>query len=69
MSTENGDEPAFPPCLSHETVTVIGLTKREWMSAMCLGAMVEKNYDFDTAAQEAVQYADALLAELSRATV
>jgi hypothetical protein len=76
----NGNDPAFPGETEYfhgkdeKTGTDIwdrfsGLTKREWMAALCLQGMLtdfgpDKNWIREQAAKEAIAFADALLAEL-----
>lgn len=69
------DEPAFP----HEVITCYesdiekgrhlksGLSKREYFAGLALQGLCQKYYDFNgVAAKIAVQFADALLAELEK---
>lgn len=67
---DNGNEPAYP--LTEDSPrtgprTWFGLTKREYFAAMAMQGMTSNNsITVETVAAWAVQYADALLAELGK---
>lgn len=65
-----GDEPAFPERLRGSVrgfVSEGGLTKREWFAAQAMqGLLAEGTSDERLVAKWAVDYADAVLAELER---
>jgi hypothetical protein len=66
--SDNGNEPAFPIYCDGLCAPAPGLTKREWMAAMCLQAILTDDSDINErhAAHEAVVFAEALLAELAK---
>ncbi len=67
---DNGNESAYP--LTEDSPkfgprTWLGLTKREYFAAMAMQGMTSNNsITVETVAAWAVQYADALLAELGK---
>ena len=79
MTTKNGDLPAMPVYLTETMVAAMengagaavdrisGLTKREYISAMAMAAILSKpDTTMSYAAREGVMFADELLAELER---
>ena len=68
MTIKNGDLPAMPMWCEQLERQLHGLTKREYFAAMAMQAIIAcDNSEFShIAAQRAVDYANALLAELER---
>jgi hypothetical protein len=70
--SDNGNEPAWPIHPHFENGNYVpgssGLTKREWMAAMCLQGLLARNHSSGQTnnVEWAVNYADALLAELAK---
>lgn len=75
----NPDDPAFsdeikpvplPGSTGHITlykeIRSVGLTKREWLAGMALGGMTMMSESAPKLAAWAVEYADALLAQLNK---
>lgn len=66
----NSEQPAFPN-MNYEGIQMGGLTKREYFAAMAMQGLFadmtkQDEYTFQDVALDAVQAADALLAELEK---
>lgn len=73
MTTKNGDLPAMPTTMFQQVGDIAecrstgGLTKREQFAMAAMQGILNNGvYTFADCAVDAVQYADALLAELER---
>ena len=67
---KNSDKPAMPVELcgfgSYEPIAYTGLTKREMMAMHILSGIAPARFTPEYGAEQAVSYADALLAELGK---